>query len=96
MLKKAKEIDDRRAKGQTVGLLGGLPVAVKDLICTKGELTTCALKILADFRPPYDATIVEKLVPPMLCSWAARTWMSSPWAARMRTPRFFQRETLGT
>ena len=48
-------------KGKPVGLLGGLPVAVKDLICTKGELTTCASKILANFRPPYDATIIEKL-----------------------------------
>src|SRR6516165_918252 len=57
----AKAIDERRAKGQPVGLLGGLPVAVKDLICTKGELTTCASKILANFRPPYDAAIIEKL-----------------------------------
>jgi aspartyl-tRNA(Asn)/glutamyl-tRNA(Gln) amidotransferase subunit A len=60
-LAQAKAIDDRRAKGQLVGLLGGLPVAVKDLICTKGELTTCASRILANFHPPYDATIVEKL-----------------------------------
>jgi len=57
----AKAIDERRAKGQPVGLLGGLPVAVKDLICTKGQLTTCASKILANFRPPYDAAIVKKL-----------------------------------
>jgi aspartyl-tRNA(Asn)/glutamyl-tRNA(Gln) amidotransferase subunit A len=60
-LSQAKAIDERRAKGQVVGLLGGLPIAVKDLICTKGELTTCASKILANFRPPYDAAIVEKL-----------------------------------
>src|SRR5262245_28678365 len=57
----AKAIDERRAKGQPIGLLGGLPVAVKDLISSKGELTTCASKILASFRPPYDAAIVEKL-----------------------------------
>jgi aspartyl-tRNA(Asn)/glutamyl-tRNA(Gln) amidotransferase subunit A len=60
-VKQAKAIDERRAKGQPVGLLGGLPVAVKDLICAKGELTTCASKILENFRAPYDATIVEKL-----------------------------------
>jgi aspartyl-tRNA(Asn)/glutamyl-tRNA(Gln) amidotransferase subunit A len=60
-IKQAKEIDDRRASGKPVGLLGGLPVAVKDLICQQGELTTCASKILANFRAPYDATITEKL-----------------------------------
>ncbi|MCC7083698.1 MAG: Asp-tRNA(Asn)/Glu-tRNA(Gln) amidotransferase subunit GatA [Pirellulales bacterium] len=60
-LKQAKAIDDRRARGGSVGLLGGLPVAVKDLICARGELTTCASKMLANFRAPYDATIVEKL-----------------------------------
>jgi aspartyl-tRNA(Asn)/glutamyl-tRNA(Gln) amidotransferase subunit A len=60
-LAQAKSVDNRRAKGQPVGLLGGLPVAVKDLICAKGELTTCASKMLANFRPPYDATIIEKM-----------------------------------
>jgi aspartyl-tRNA(Asn)/glutamyl-tRNA(Gln) amidotransferase subunit A len=60
-LRQSRSIDERRAKGQTVGLLGGLPVAMKDLICTRGELTTCASKILAGFRPPYDAAIIEKL-----------------------------------
>jgi aspartyl-tRNA(Asn)/glutamyl-tRNA(Gln) amidotransferase subunit A len=60
-LKQAKAIDDRRAAGKAVGLLGGLPVAVKDLICHQGELTTCASKMLANFRAPYDATIIEKL-----------------------------------
>src|SRR5215475_5583000 len=60
-LQQAKAVDDRRAKGQSVGLLGGLPVAMKDLICAKGELATCASKILANFRAPYDATIIERL-----------------------------------
>ncbi len=60
-LAQARSIDERRAKGQSVGLLGGLPVAVKDLICTQGELATCASKMLANFRPPFDATIVEKM-----------------------------------
>ena len=60
-LKRAKEIDERRAKGEPVGLLGGLPVAVKDLICARGELTTCASKMLANFKAPYDAAIIEKL-----------------------------------
>ncbi|MEX1224584.1 MAG: amidase, partial [Pirellulales bacterium] len=60
-LARAKEIDDRRAAGKPVGKLAGLPVAVKDLLCSNGEPTTCASKMLKNFRPPYDATVVAKL-----------------------------------
>src|SRR5439155_3914929 len=60
-LARAKEIDDRRAAGKPVGKLGGLPVAIKDVVCTQGVKTTCASKILQDFVPPYDATVVTKL-----------------------------------
>jgi aspartyl-tRNA(Asn)/glutamyl-tRNA(Gln) amidotransferase subunit A len=60
-LAQAAQIDRRRKAGQAVGRLGGLPVAVKDLLCTKGELTTCASRILQHFRPPYDATVIAKL-----------------------------------
>ena len=61
VLAQAAKIDERRAAGESLGALAGLPVAVKDLICTRGELTTCASKMLENYRPPYDATIVEKL-----------------------------------
>jgi aspartyl-tRNA(Asn)/glutamyl-tRNA(Gln) amidotransferase subunit A len=60
-LQQAAEIDQRRRRGEPVGRLGGLPVAVKDVLCTRGELTTCASRILDQFRPPYDATVVAAL-----------------------------------
>lgn len=60
-LSEAKESDTRRAKGKTLSDLDGIPVALKDVFLTKGVKTTAASKILHDFIPPHDATVVSKL-----------------------------------
>lgn len=57
----AQAIDKKRASGEAVGILGGLPVAIKDVLCTKGWTTTCASRMLENFVPPYDSTVVAKL-----------------------------------
>ncbi len=59
-LAQAKEADARIAKGEQGPLLG-MPIAIKDLIVIKGEIASCASKMLANFRSPYDATVTKKL-----------------------------------
>lgn len=59
-LAQAKAIDDRRAAGEKLGPLAGVPLAVKDVFTTKGLTTTCASRILEGWVPPYDATVVAR------------------------------------
>ncbi|MBL7118530.1 Asp-tRNA(Asn)/Glu-tRNA(Gln) amidotransferase subunit GatA [Candidatus Bathyarchaeota archaeon] len=57
----AKEIDKKVKRGKEVGMLAGLPVAIKDNICTKDIPTTCSSRMLEGFVPPYEATVVSKI-----------------------------------
>ena len=60
-LERAAWAEKELAAGRLAGPLAGVPMALKDNICTRGVSTTCASRILAGFRPPYDATLVERL-----------------------------------
>jgi aspartyl-tRNA(Asn)/glutamyl-tRNA(Gln) amidotransferase subunit A len=61
-ISRADEVDRAVASGSDPGPLAGVPIALKDNLCTRGIPTTCSSKILAGWRPPYDATVVERLV----------------------------------
>lgn len=60
-LSTARHIDERRAAGEKLGPLAGIPVAVKDILAEVGERTTCASRMLEEFRAPYDSTVVARL-----------------------------------
>ena len=60
-LEQARLVDARIAAGEDIPLLAGIPIALKDNMCTQGIETTCGSKILAGFVPPYESTVTQKL-----------------------------------
>lgn len=60
-LAEARAIDGRRARGEALGILAGIPGGLKDNLCTRDLPTTCASRMMAGYRSPFDATVVEKL-----------------------------------
>ncbi|XZE43552.1 Asp-tRNA(Asn)/Glu-tRNA(Gln) amidotransferase subunit GatA [Pirellulaceae bacterium SH467] len=60
-LRAAENVDAKRAKGASMGVLAGIPISVKDILCTRSMPTTCASKMLAGYMSPFDAHVIEKL-----------------------------------
>ena len=60
-LDQAQRVDAKIAAGEEIGLLAGIPIALKDNLCTQGIPTTCASRILQNFVPPYESTVTQKL-----------------------------------
>jgi len=61
LIAQARAVDEKRARGEALGPLAGVPIALKDALCMRGVPTTSGSKILEGWRPPYDATVVAKL-----------------------------------
>jgi len=69
-LNKAQKLDKKIKNGKPTGKLYGLPIGVKDLICIKDSPTTCGSKILQNYYPPYNATVIENLIEKAYNPWS--------------------------
>ena len=60
--RRAEELQKRRDGGEPLGKLAGVPISIKDVLCHRGHVTSCASRMLAEFRSPYTATVIERLL----------------------------------
>ena len=60
--RQAEAVDAGVARGESAGPLAGVPIAIKDNLCTRGIPTTCSSRILEGWRPPYNATVIDRLL----------------------------------
>lgn len=85
-LKRAEEVQKMIDDGTLTGPLAGVPVAIKDNMCTKDLLTTCSSKILYNFKPTYTAEAVENLEKAGAVIIGKQIWMSLRWEVPQRRP----------
>ncbi len=83
-LKRAEEVQKLIDDGKLTGPLAGVPVAIKDNMCTQGMLTTCSSKILGNFRPMFTAEAVKNLEEAGAVILERRIWMNLPWEVQPR------------
>ena len=86
-LKRAERLDENKRsnnKDSNPTSLLGVPIGIKDNICVRGLQTSCGSRILGDYHPPYNATVIERLLEAGAVSSGKQTAMSLPWARRMR------------
>ncbi len=94
-LKKSAEVQAKIDAGELKGALAGVPVAIKDNMCTEGLLTTCSSRILYNFIPTYTAEAVKRLEDAGCVIVGKPTWMSLPWEAPQRHLPLEQPKTHG-
>ena len=95
-MQQAETVQSRIDAGEALSPLAGVPIGIKDNICTKGQLTTCASKILTGFKPPYNATVIEKLHAAGMIPLGKLNMDELPWAPPRRLPFTVQPKIPGT